>query len=246
MGKLDGKVALITGAAGGIGRASSKLFVEEGAKGVVMVDIWDEMGEKTAKELGPNAIYIHGDVSQESDIKKSIDLAIKKFGRLDVIFSNAGNPGAGGGIEDIATDDFDHTVAVHLRAAFLYMRYSIPIMKKQGSGVILLMASNNALEGRPLYADYNASKAGVVSLAQTLALEFAPWLRVNAVCPGYVLTPMQEAEYTPEMMEELNAKIPFKRHADPGEVAALFAYLASSEASYITGQAIPIDGGETA
>ena len=172
MGKLDGKVAIITGAAGGIGRATSKLFFEEGAKGVVMVDIWDEMGEKTAKELGPNAIYIHGDVSQESDIKKSIDLAIKKFGRLDVIFSNAGNPGAGGGIEDIATDDFDHTVAVHLRAAFLYMRYSIPIMKKQGSGCFICTSSVAGFQQGMGSLPYSLSKAGLVHLVRIAAVEF--------------------------------------------------------------------------
>jgi meso-butanediol dehydrogenase/(S,S)-butanediol dehydrogenase/diacetyl reductase len=109
----------------------------------------------------------------------------------------------------------------------------------------LLTASTNGLDGHPLYADYNASKAGVIVLAKTLALEFAPWLRVNAVCPGYVLTPMQEAEYTPEMLEAVNADIPMNRHATVEEVAAFFAFLASSEASYITGQALAIDGGET-
>ena len=129
MGKLDGKVALITGAAGGIGRATSKLFIEEEAKGVIMADIWDEMGKKTAEELGPNAIYLHTDVSQESDIEESIKLAIEKYGRLDIVFSNAGNPGPGGSIDDVPTDEFDHTVAVHLRAAYLYMKHSIPIMK---------------------------------------------------------------------------------------------------------------------
>ena len=119
-------------------------------------------------------------------------------------------------------------------------------MQKQSSGVVLLTASNNGMEGRPFYTDYNSSKAGVILLAKTLALEFAPWLRVNAICPGYVLTPMQKAEYTPEKLEILNSKIPLKRHAKPEEVAGLFAFLASSEAAYITGQAIAIDGGETA
>ncbi|MCD6183081.1 MAG: SDR family oxidoreductase, partial [Thermovirga sp.] len=113
-------------------------------------------------------------------------------------------------------------------------------------GVILMTASTNGMEGHPLYADYNASKAGVILLAKTMALEFAPTIRVNSISPGYVLTPMQKAEYTPEMLEQVNQKIPFKRHAQPEEIAALFAFLASSEASYITGANIPIDGGETA
>jgi NAD(P)-dependent dehydrogenase (short-subunit alcohol dehydrogenase family) len=118
-------------------------------------------------------------------------------------------------------------------------------MKKQKSGVVLFMASTNGMEGHPLYAAYNASKAGVILLAKTLALEFAPWLRVNAVCPGYVLTPMQKLEYTEEMLDAAKAETPLNRLATPEEVAGLFAFLASKEASYITGQAIPIDGGET-
>jgi len=112
--------------------------------------------------------------------------------------------------------------------------------------VILFTASTNGIEGHPYYADYNASKAGVILLAKTLALELAPWVRVNAVCPGYVLTPMQQAEYSAQMLEEVNKGIPMRRHAEPEEVAAFFAFLASEQASYITGQALAVDGGETA
>jgi len=113
-------------------------------------------------------------------------------------------------------------------------------------GVILMTASTNGLSGHPLYAGYNASKAGVIQLARTMARELAPRIRVNAVCPGYVLTPMQQAEYTPEMLAEIDASIPLGRHAQPEEIAALFAFLASDDAGYITGAAISIDGGETA
>ena len=113
-------------------------------------------------------------------------------------------------------------------------------------GVILVTASTNALVGHPFYADYNASKAALLALVRTMALELAPHVRVNAVCPGYVLTPMQRAEYTPEMLAAVDRRLPVGRHADPDEIAALFAFLASDEATYITGAAIPIDGGETA
>ena len=119
-------------------------------------------------------------------------------------------------------------------------------MAAQGSGVVLFTSSTNGLDGHPLYADYNASKAGINLLMKTIALEHAPWLRSNAVCPGYVLTPMQQSEYTPEMLEAVNRQIPMGRHARPDEIAALFAFLASDEAAYITGQCISIDGGETA
>ena len=115
-----------------------------------------------------------------------------------------------------------------------------------GDGVILMTASTNGLTGHEHYADYNASKAGVILLARTLARELAPRIRVNAVCPGYVLTPMQQAEYTPEMLAAVDASIPLGRHARPEEVAALFAFLASDDAAYITGATIAIDGGETA
>jgi NAD(P)-dependent dehydrogenase (short-subunit alcohol dehydrogenase family) len=113
-------------------------------------------------------------------------------------------------------------------------------------GVILVTASTNGIVGHPFYADYNASKAGVISLVRTMALELAPRIRVNAVCPGYVLTPMQEAEYSPEMLAATDAKIPIGRHARPEEIASLYAFLASDESSYLTGASISIDGGETA
>jgi NAD(P)-dependent dehydrogenase (short-subunit alcohol dehydrogenase family) len=119
-------------------------------------------------------------------------------------------------------------------------------MLAQGSGVIINMGSTNGLVGYPYYADYNASKAGVIELTRSMALELAPTVRVVAVCPGYVLTPMQEAEYTPEMMQAVNSKLPLGRHAKPAEIAALFAFLASEEAPYFTGHPIIIDGGETA
>jgi NAD(P)-dependent dehydrogenase (short-subunit alcohol dehydrogenase family) len=254
MGKLDGKVALITGAAGGIGRATSELFVKEGAKGVVMVDIWDKMGEKTANELGPNAAYIHADISQEFDIKKSINLTIEQFGRLDIVFSNAGNPGAAGRIEEIATDEFDHTVAIHLRAAFLFMKYSIPIMKKQGSGCFICTSSVAGFQQGMGSLPYSLSKAGLVHLVRIAAVELGAFgIRANAIAPGFIATGIFGQAYGltregAEKLADLMKNAPsdgqaIRRAGLPEDIANAALFLASDSNSFITGVTLKVDGG---
>ena len=186
-----------------------------------------------------------GDVSRPDDIATMFQACDQALGGLDILIANAGisirNP-----FHSMEYSQWTKVLRTNLDGVFLCTQAALNRMRKQKSGVILYTASNNGLTGCTYYADYNASKAAVINLTKTLSLELAPWIRVNAVCPGYVLTPMQEAEYTPEMIEALNRNIPLQRHAAPKEVAALFAFLASEEASYITGQAIAIDGGETA
>jgi NAD(P)-dependent dehydrogenase (short-subunit alcohol dehydrogenase family) len=240
---LKDKRVMITGAASGIGLATARRFIEEGAS-VFIVDVDGEAMEKTIRD---NASIRGGEVSDVSDpeaVQRAFSRMDDILGGIDILISNAGisfrRP-----FLDIPYEEWSRVLRVNLDGMFLCAQHAIRRMKSEGEGVVLLTASNNGMEGRPLYADYNASKAGTILLAKTLALEFAPWLRVNAVCPGYVLTPMQKAEYTPEMLEGLNAGIPLNRHATPEEVAGLFAFLASLEGAYINGQAIPIDGGET-
>ena len=247
MGKypdLKGKRTIITGAASGIGLATAKRFISEGAK----VFIFDWNKEALEKALAENSDLCGGacmDVSKPVDVKAAFNQADEAIGGIDILISNAGisvrMP-----FLDIEYEQWSKVMQINLDSMFLCAQEAINRMKEQKSGVVLFTASSNALWPHPLYADYNASKAGVLSLARTLALEFAPWLRVMAVCPGYVLTPMQKAEYTSEMLAEVNSEIPLKRHATPEEVAGLFAYLASEEGSYFTGQAITMDGGETA
>ena len=241
---LEGKRVVITGGASGIGLATAKRFIDEGAE-VVIIDWNQDELEKTLSSIPEIKGGVHGDVSNPDEVKNAFKEIDDILGGIDILISNAGicfrNP-----FLKIDYEQWSKVLRVNLDGMFLCAKEAIMRMKKQRSGIVLLTASTNGIEGHPFYTDYNSSKAGVILLAKSLALEFAPWLRVNAVCPGYVLTPMQKAEYTPEMLEIINSKIPLKRHAEPEEIAALFAFLASSEAAFITGQAIAIDGGETA
>lgn len=234
---------MVTGAASGIGLATAMRFISEGAK-VFILD-WDEKALDKTKADNPKLRgSARGDVSNPDDVKKAFSEVDEILGGIDVLVSNAGISSRKPFL-DIEYEEWSRILKVNLGGMFLCAQEAIKRMKKQKSGVVLFMASTNGMEGHPLYAAYNASKAGVILLAKTLALEFAPWLRVNAVCPGYVLTPMQKLEYTEEMLDAAKAETPLNRLATPEEVAGLFAFLASKEASYITGQAIPIDGGET-
>ncbi len=241
---LEGKRVLVTGAASGIGLATAQRFLNEGAR--VFIFDWDE--ESLTKTLADNTGFaggVCGDVSSPEDVEKAFNRVDEVMDGLDVLISNAGISYRKS-FDEMEYEQWSKVMKVNLDGMFICAQQAIRRMKAQQSGVLLFTASTNGLEGHPKYADYNSSKAGVVLLAKTLALEFAPWLRANAVCPGYVLTPMQEAEYTPEKLTEISENIPLKRQAAPEEVASLFAFLASNEAAFITGQAIAIDGGETA
>ena len=241
---LEGKRVVITGGASGIGLATAKRFINEGAE-VVIFD-WNQEDLNRVLSRNPN---LNGGVCADVSNPDEIEAAFKKvdeiIGGIDILISNAGISVRKPFLK-IEYKQWSKVLRINLDGMFLCAKEAIKRMKTQRSGVVLFTASTNGMDGHPLYSDYNASKAGVINLAKTLALEFAPWLRVNALCPGYVLTPMQKAEYTPEMLEAVNSKIPLNRHAKPEEVAGLFAFLTSSEAAYITGQSIAIDGGETA
>ena len=242
--ELKGKRVMVTGAASGIGLATAQRFANEGAR-VFIVDYNKKALEATQAAHPEFAGFSAADVSNEADVKAAFEQMDRELGGIDVLISNAGISIRSDAL-DISYDQWKKVMDINLGGMFLCAREAGRRMKAQGSGVILMTASTNGTEGHRWYADYNASKAGVILLTKTLALELAPAVRVNCVCPGYVLTPMQRAEYTDEMLAKVNEGIPMKRHAEPEEIGALYAFLASDDAKYITGADVRIDGGETA
>jgi NAD(P)-dependent dehydrogenase (short-subunit alcohol dehydrogenase family) len=188
---------------------------------------------------------VNADVARLEQVQAAFAKAVQMMGAVDVLINNAGIS-IRHNFLDITTEEWDKVLAVNLTGVFYVAQTAARHMMEKGSGVILQTASTNGMMGYPYYADYNATKAGVIELTKSMALELAPKVRVNAVAPGYVLTPMQRAEYTDEMLAEVNRKIPMRRHAKPEEIAALFAYLASDDAAFATGHVYVMDGAETA
>ncbi len=188
---------------------------------------------------------LDADVSTLKQVQAALNEAIRLMGGVDVLVNNAGIS-IRHNFLDITPEEWDKVIAVNLTGMFYVAQTAARHMLEHVGGVILQTASTNGLVGQPYYADYNATKAGVIELTKSMALELAPRIRVCAVAPGYVMTPMQRAEYTDEMFATLNAKLPLRRHAQPEEIAALFAFLASDDAQYITGHVYTIDGAETA
>lgn len=241
---LKNKRILITGGASGIGAATVSRFIEE--ESVVTILDCDEAALNKIKNQIPDIIgVIKGDVSNPSDIVVAFDQVEKIMGGVDVLINNAGISIRGQFI-NISHQQWQKVLNVNLTGVFLVAQATAKLMLEGSGGVILNMGSTNGIMGYPFYASYNVSKAGVIELTKSMALELAPTIRVNVVCPGYILTPMQKAEYTPEMLRDCERKIPLERLGKPEEVAGLFAFLASDDAKYITGQCFVIDGGEIA
>ena len=240
---LEGKRILVTGASG-IGAAVANRFLQEGSK-VVVLDRDPKGREQVKLDLPHLSGVVAADVTKFDEVSKAFAQTVATMGGVDVLINNAGIS-IRHNFLDITRDEWDKIIAVNLTGVFYVAQLAARHMMEKGSGVILQTASTNGLVGHPYYADYNAAKAGVIELTKSMALELAPKIRVNAIAPGYVLTPMQRAEYTDQMLDKVNQKIPMRRHAKPEEIAALFAFLASDDAVYITGHVYPIDGGETA
>lgn len=247
--RLEGKSAIVTGAARGIGKAIARRFVDEGAT-VVVSDVRDDLLEATRTELagvagGGAVASIVADVSDATQVHHLVRTSQHRLGRIDVLANNAGISTFNEFLT-LAEPDWQRTLEVNLTGVFLCSQAVATIMREQGSGVIVNMASTNGLLGEARLAAYNASKAGVVLLTKTMAIELAPFgIRVNCVCPGFIETDMaRDGGMSPELIERLAGKVPMGRRGRPEEVAAAFAFLSSDDASYITGTELIVDGGQ--
>jgi len=249
-GKLQGKVALVTGAGSGIGRAASLRFTQEGAK-VAVCELNEEMGKETIdmiKKQGGEAFLIKVDVSSSPEVQAAVQSCIESYGTIDALYNCAGiwrpedMP-----VDGVREDVWDSFIDVHLTGTFLFCKYAIPEMMKNKRGSIVNMSSTSGLVGSRWHA-YSAAKGGIQSLTKSIAVSYAPHnIRANVICPGGIDTPLSaKATADPQLKKELLERTPMGRFGRAEEVAALALFLASDDSSYITGTFIPIDGGFTA
>jgi NAD(P)-dependent dehydrogenase (short-subunit alcohol dehydrogenase family) len=242
---LGGKVALVTGAASGIGSATARLFAQHGAA-VVVVDWNSPAGQKTAddiRERGGQAVFVQADVGRMGEIQLCIDAATDHFGKLDIIHSNAASYKLGSATE-ISEEEWDRTQGVCLKATWMLAHYGMPLIVKQGGGSFVITASVQGIRGYTRHAAYQAAKGGLTALTRSLAADYAPSVRVNCILPGAVLTGLA-AGLSQKDLEAVASMCPLKRIASPEEIAAVALFLASELSSYMTGSCLVVDGGLT-
>ncbi len=244
--RLQGKVAVVTGAASGFGKGIAERFVAEGAR-VVVADLNGEGAKAVAASLGPSAIGLAVDVSSRSDTEAMIDAAIRAFGGLDILVNNAGYTHRNGPMLDVTEDVYDRIFAVNVKALYLAAQVAVPEFRKRGGGVIINTASTAGIRPRPGLVWYNTSKGAVITMTKAMAVELAPeQIRVNCLCPVAGETGMLAqfmGEDTPELRAKFVSSIPIGRLSTPEDMANAALYLASDEARFLTGVALEVDGG---
>ncbi|MFB5676801.1 SDR family NAD(P)-dependent oxidoreductase [Paenibacillus terreus] len=254
MSKFDGKVVIITGAAGGIGKATAKKLAEQGAS-LALVDLNLDAVKQVISELGlddSRALALQANVAKEEEVKAYVDAAVEKFGKIDGFFNNAGVEGTTANVEDYPKETFDLVMSVNVKGAFLGLKYVVPVMKKQGYGSIVNTSSGAGLIGSPGFVAYNSSKHAVIGMTKVVALEAAPHgVRVNAVAPGVINTRMMrqiEKNTVPEDAEgarkAFGAAVPMGRYGEAEEVANVAVFLLSDDASYVSQSIYTVDGGQ--
>lgn len=253
MGILSGKVALITGAASGMGKASALLFAREGAS-VSVIDINDTLGHEVVRQIhneGGKAAYIRADVSKVTEMERMVQATVRTFGRLDIFWHNAGNAGPGS-LERTSEEEYDFTMALHVKGGFFGAKFAMPELKKAGGGAILFTSSLAGLKASRSSPVYSLAKSSLVMLTKCLALHYSKDnIRINCICPGAVDTPLwpsfvgrdSDVHDPAEVTRMYMQKTPMGRFAEPQEIAQMALFLASPSASYVTGAVIPVDGG---
>jgi len=242
-GRVAGKVALVTGASSGIGESTAELLAAEGAA-VAIVDVDENGGKKVTERIiknGGEAIFIKADVGRSAQVKRMLERTVKAFGRLDIIHNNAIWFKNGGAVE-LEEKDWDRTMDVGLKTIYLSAKYGIPLMRQTGSGVIINTGSVHSLVGFADHTAYDTAKAGVLGLTRVLALDYGPDIRVNAVLPGAILTPLWKG-VSAEDRKQFAQMVPAKRLGRGEDIATAVLFLASDEASFITGTSLTVDGG---
>lgn len=249
--RLAGKVAVITGAASGMGRATAVRFAREGAA-VLVADVSERGGEETVATItaeGGRAAFVRADVADSDSVAAMVHAAVERFGRLDVLFNNAGIAGQSARLAEQSEENWDRVINTNLKGVFLGMRHAIPVMVNGGGGSIISTASVAGMVGWAGAAAYSASKGGVIQITKTAALEYARWnIRVNCICPGIIRTPLLDEVQGAgdEAQARLLRRQAATRLGEPDDIASMALFLASDESAFVTGTAMVVDGGYTA